>query len=133
LLDKEESIMGFRNKAYRSTITGTMAAQLPRPWLDIKDDSLEGFMALKFGEADNTYTPTEPLARGSATAASCQAGRPPSVADRDIGHGDDSLGRLARQLARQGVAVVGAAVVPLESPDRTAHAGARSLRRATRF
>jgi trimethylamine monooxygenase len=48
LQDKEEDILGFRNKSYRSTITGTLAANLPRPWLDIKDDSLEGFMALKF-------------------------------------------------------------------------------------
>ena len=48
--DKKADIMGFRNKVYRSTITGTMGAQLPRPWLDIKDDSLEGFMSLKFKE-----------------------------------------------------------------------------------
>lgn len=48
LRDKEEGIMEFRNKSYRSTITGTMASSLPKPWLDIKDDSLEGFMALKF-------------------------------------------------------------------------------------
>lgn len=48
LLDKEEDIMGFRDKCYRSTITGTMAAKLPKPWLEIKDDSLEGFMAMKF-------------------------------------------------------------------------------------
>src|SRR5690606_7045887 len=47
LLDKEEDIMGFRNKSYCSTITGTQAAALPKPWLAIKDDSLEGFMALK--------------------------------------------------------------------------------------
>ena len=50
LKDKEEDIMGFRNKSYRSTITGTMAAKLPQPWLSIKDDSLEGFMSLKFIE-----------------------------------------------------------------------------------
>jgi trimethylamine monooxygenase len=48
LLDKQEDIMGFRNKSYRSTITGTQAAALPKPWLDIKDDSLEGFMAMQF-------------------------------------------------------------------------------------
>ena len=51
LLDKKENIMEFRNKSYRSTITGTMAAELPKPWLAIKDDSLEGFMSLKFIEA----------------------------------------------------------------------------------
>lgn len=51
LRDKEENIMEFRNVSYPSTITGTMAAKLPKPWLEIKDDSLEGFMALKFVEA----------------------------------------------------------------------------------
>lgn len=48
LQDKQADIMGFRNKSYQSTITGTMAAQLPKPWLQIKDDTLEGFMSLKF-------------------------------------------------------------------------------------
>jgi trimethylamine monooxygenase len=48
LIDKQEDIMAFRNKSYRSTITGTQATALPEPWLDIKDDSLEGFMSLEF-------------------------------------------------------------------------------------
>lgn len=48
LEDKKVDIMGFRNNSYASTITGTMAAQLPKPWLEIKEDSLEGFMSLKF-------------------------------------------------------------------------------------
>lgn len=52
LRDKVEDIMGFRNKSYRSTITGTLATKLPKRWLDIKDDSLEGFMALKFVTAE---------------------------------------------------------------------------------
>lgn len=50
LLDKKENIMSFREKAYRSTITGTLAAELPARWLDIKDDSLEGFLSLDFVE-----------------------------------------------------------------------------------
>lgn len=50
LQDKEESIMGFREKAYASTMTDTMATELPAKWLDIKDDSLESFMALDFVE-----------------------------------------------------------------------------------
>lgn len=54
LLDKKENIMTFRDKSYRSTITGTMAARLPKPWLEIKDDSLEGFMSLKFVEVEET-------------------------------------------------------------------------------
>jgi trimethylamine monooxygenase len=51
-IDKQEDIMAFRNKSYRSTITGTQATALPEPWLDIKDDSLEGFMSLKFQELE---------------------------------------------------------------------------------
>ena len=54
LKDKQADIMGFRNKTYQSTVTGTMAAKLPRPWLDIKDDTLEGFMSLKFQKAETT-------------------------------------------------------------------------------
>ena len=54
LKDKQADIMGFRNKTYRSLMTGTMAAKLPRPWLEIKDDTLEGFMALKFQQAEVT-------------------------------------------------------------------------------
>lgn len=52
LKDKQADIMGFRNKTYRSLMTGTMAAKLSRPWLEIKDDTLEGFMALKFQQAE---------------------------------------------------------------------------------
>ncbi|CAM3812616.1 NAD(P)-binding domain-containing protein [Rheinheimera salexigens] len=50
LLDKQEDIMRFREKTYTSTITNTTATELPKPWLDIKDDSLESFMALDFVE-----------------------------------------------------------------------------------
>jgi len=51
LRDKDEDIMGFREKSYASTITNTMATELPAPWLEIKDDSLESFMSLDFVEA----------------------------------------------------------------------------------
>lgn len=47
---KQDNIMGFREQCYRSTQTGTLAPTLPAPWLDIKDDSLEHFMSLSFGE-----------------------------------------------------------------------------------
>ena len=46
--DKAKNIMGFREKAYRSTLTGTLAPELPEPWLDITDDSLEHFLNLSF-------------------------------------------------------------------------------------
>lgn len=41
---KKESIMGFREKAYTSTLTNNLAPKLPMPWLDILDDSLEYFL-----------------------------------------------------------------------------------------
>jgi len=48
LQDKKTNIMAFREESYASTVTGTLATKLPAPWLDIKDDSLESFMALDF-------------------------------------------------------------------------------------
>lgn len=48
LRDKQADIMGFRNRCYRSTVTGTMAHALPKPWLEIMDDSLASFMAQDF-------------------------------------------------------------------------------------
>lgn len=48
--DKVADIMGFREKAYRSTLTGTLAPELPEPWLDVLDDSLEHFLNLSFIE-----------------------------------------------------------------------------------
>ena len=40
---KDDSIVGYRNTAYRSAVTGTMAAQRPRPWWEEMDDSSAGF------------------------------------------------------------------------------------------
>src|SRR5699024_5532168 len=42
--DKKKGIMTFREKSYRSTLTGTLAPELPKPWLNIMDDSLEHFL-----------------------------------------------------------------------------------------
>lgn len=44
--DKKLNIMGFRENSYRSTMTNTLAPPLPMRWLDIKDDSLDYFLAL---------------------------------------------------------------------------------------
>jgi len=52
LQDKKADIMAFREGSYVSTVTGTLAAKLPAPWLEIKDDSLESFMSLDFVEAE---------------------------------------------------------------------------------
>ncbi|WP_265090306.1 NAD(P)-binding domain-containing protein [Psychrobacter cibarius] len=46
--DKADNIMTFREKAYRSTLTGTLSPELPEPWLDVLDDSLEHFLNLTF-------------------------------------------------------------------------------------
>lgn len=46
--DKKVDIMGFREKAYRSTLTNTLAPELPQPWLEILDDSLEHFLNISF-------------------------------------------------------------------------------------
>ncbi|WP_108484199.1 NAD(P)-binding domain-containing protein [Oceaniglobus ichthyenteri] len=41
---KEDDVMDFRNKSYRSVITGTMAAEHHTPWEDALDDSLEVYL-----------------------------------------------------------------------------------------
>lgn len=42
--DKEADILGYRNKSYRSTLTGTMAPPHHTPWMEAMDDSLEAFL-----------------------------------------------------------------------------------------
>lgn len=42
---KKEDIMGFRNNAYRSLMTGTMSPVHHTPWLEALDDSLEAYLA----------------------------------------------------------------------------------------
>jgi trimethylamine monooxygenase len=41
---KKEDIMGYRNKGFRSVITGTMAPIHHTPWLRAMDDSLESYL-----------------------------------------------------------------------------------------
>ncbi|EAQ26624.1 NAD(P)-binding domain-containing protein [Roseovarius sp. 217] len=41
---KKKDIMGFRNNAYKSVITGTMAPMHHTPWKDALDDSLEVYL-----------------------------------------------------------------------------------------
>ena len=45
--DKVHDIMGYRNKAYRSIVTGTMSPVHHTPWLDAMDDSLETYLKVK--------------------------------------------------------------------------------------
>ena len=41
---KAENIMGFRNNAYRSLMTGTMSPTHHTPWLEALDDSMEAYL-----------------------------------------------------------------------------------------
>ena len=41
---KKENIMGFRDKVYRSVMTGKMAKPHHTPWLYALDDSLESYL-----------------------------------------------------------------------------------------
>ena len=50
--DKEHSIVGYRNKAFKSPCTGTMAPVHHTPWLDALDDSMKAFLATKQAAAE---------------------------------------------------------------------------------
>jgi trimethylamine monooxygenase len=41
---KKKDIMGFRNNAYKSVITGTMAPVHHTPWKDALEDSMESYL-----------------------------------------------------------------------------------------
>jgi trimethylamine monooxygenase len=45
--DKAADIMGYRNKSYRSLMTGNQQPAHHTPWLEAMDDSLEAFMKVK--------------------------------------------------------------------------------------
>ncbi|MBO0662490.1 NAD(P)/FAD-dependent oxidoreductase [Jiella sp. MQZ9-1] len=44
---KEAGILTYRDRSYRSTLTGTMAPRHHTDWMDAMDDSLEAFMAVR--------------------------------------------------------------------------------------
>ena len=44
---KKEDIMGFRNRTFRSLLTGTLSPTHHTPWLEAMDDSLESFLGQK--------------------------------------------------------------------------------------
>ncbi|MFO7476991.1 MAG: NAD(P)/FAD-dependent oxidoreductase [Methyloceanibacter sp.] len=50
--DKEHSIVGYRNKAFKSPCTGTMAPLHHTPWLEAMDDSMKAFLATKQAAAE---------------------------------------------------------------------------------
>jgi trimethylamine monooxygenase len=45
--DKAADIMGYRNKGYRSLMTGTMSPKHHTPWLEAMDDSMEAYLKVK--------------------------------------------------------------------------------------
>src|SRR5690606_9838012 len=45
LRDKQEDILGYRDKSHRSTMTGTLAPAHHTPWMQAMDDSVEAFLA----------------------------------------------------------------------------------------
>lgn len=45
LRDKQADILGYRDKSYRSTITGTQSPPHHTPWMLAMDDSLEAFLS----------------------------------------------------------------------------------------
>jgi len=44
LQDKEDNILTYRDKTYRSVVTGTMAAEHHTDWMDEMDDSKERYL-----------------------------------------------------------------------------------------
>jgi trimethylamine monooxygenase len=44
--DKKDDIMGYRNHAFCSLITGNQSPRHHTPWLDELDDSLESFLTI---------------------------------------------------------------------------------------
>jgi trimethylamine monooxygenase len=42
--DKMADIMGYRNKGYRSLMTGTMSPKHHTKWVEAMDDSREAYM-----------------------------------------------------------------------------------------
>lgn len=42
--DKKKDILGYRDRQYRSTMTGTLAPPHHTPWMQAMDDSLEAFL-----------------------------------------------------------------------------------------
>jgi len=51
--DKKNDIMGYRNRSYVSTLTGTLAPPLHEDWLSILDDSSAAFLANDYASVPN--------------------------------------------------------------------------------
>lgn len=64
--DKQRDIMGYRNRTYRSVISGTMAARHHTEWIQTLDDSLECYLSTP--EPDEARDIVEGRRREPATA-----------------------------------------------------------------
>jgi trimethylamine monooxygenase len=50
--DKQDSIVGYRNKAFKSPCTGTTAPVHHTPWFEAMDDTMKTFLAVKRAAAE---------------------------------------------------------------------------------
>ena len=50
--DKQNSIVGYRNKAFKSPCTGTTAPVHHTPWLEAMDDTMKTFLSVKRAAAE---------------------------------------------------------------------------------
>ena len=50
--DKQDSILGYRNKSFKSPCTGTVAPLHHTPWLDAMDDTMKTFLSVKQAAAE---------------------------------------------------------------------------------
>lgn len=70
--DKQQDIMGYRDRSYRSVMTGTLAVKHHTPWMEELDDSLERYLADDVDESageDPAENPERDSMRRLATSA----------------------------------------------------------------
>ena len=99
--DKREDILGYRNKRYRSTITGTLAPPHHTPWMKAMDDTLEAFLR-ESRELEEQPTPGQAgqdavIKNAAAKASGAAKGGGPKAAEAAR---DRSAGKAERELQR---------------------------------
>ena len=58
--DKQADIMGYRDRSYRSVMTGTLAVPHQVPWVEVLDDSLEYYLST-LAPGEDEAAPAEPV------------------------------------------------------------------------
>jgi trimethylamine monooxygenase len=99
LKDKEADILGYRNKSYRSTLTGTIAPPHHTPWMEAMDDSLEAFLNGGPAAVEPEPAAPRPGAKLDARAWSGGNGRPGAAANDRVAR--KSTDRVARESAER--------------------------------